>query len=185
MGSSSTAPYGSSDKALRKTAARENITSGRMRNFLAPLFAKEMFGLTGPAAEFYKQLMDLGSPFYKQKQAQTAEQGAKAGQDQAGMARERLQASGTGYGPSGAGAAMFGGMGQAQAGNQEEAFLNNLFQNEILQGRGAEGMGQLASMFNPSSLLGGNVEQISRGPSAAQNFASVWGSLFQPAGARK
>jgi hypothetical protein len=80
---------------------------------------------------------------------------------------------------------MFGGMGQAQAGNQEEAFLNNLFQNEILQGRGAEGMGQLASMFNPSSLLGGNVEQISRGPSAAQNFASVWGSLFQPAGARK
>jgi hypothetical protein len=174
-----------SDKNLRKEAGRTNIVSGRLRNLFGPEFAKLMMGYGGDAGSFYKQLTDLGSPFYERKQQKTAEQGAKAGQDEAGLARQRLTASGAGYGPSGAGAAMFGGMGQAQAGNQEEAFLNNLFQNELLQLQGAQGQAQLASLFNPTGMLGGNVEQISRGPSAAQNFATTLGALsglFKPKG---
>src|SRR5258707_976159 len=98
-----------------------------MRNDLIPLFSQMMQKYGGDAGSFFKQLMDLGSPFYKQKQQQSFEQGTKAEQDAAAQSRQQVQASGTGGTPSGVGAAMFGGEAQAAAGNQEETFLNNLF----------------------------------------------------------
>jgi len=139
-----------------------------------------MMSAGGDASKFFKMLTDAGSPFYQRKQQQTAEQGAKAGNEQAGIARERLAASGAGYGPSGAGAAMFGGMGQAEAGNQEEAFLNNLFQNEQLQLAGAQGQAQIAGLFNPSQLTGqGTPTSIEQ----AQNTAAqTMGAIGQMAG---
>ena len=154
-------PYGQGSRGggdLTYNLAETNLQTGLAKNALIPWFTQMMSGSAGPAMDFYRQLMNLGSPFYQRKQQATFEQGSKAAQDAAGMARQQLTASGAGYTPSGAGAAMFGGMGQAQAGNQEEAFLNNLFQNEQLQLMGAQGMGQLASLFNPAQLTG---QQIS------------------------
>jgi hypothetical protein len=160
-----------------------NLDTASMKNQMLPqmwdLFRKS----GGDAAKFFEQLTNLGSPFYKQKQQQTAEQGAKAGNEQAGMARERLNASGAGYTPSGAGAAMFGGMGQAQAGNQEEAFLNNLFQNEQLQLAGAQGLGQMAAMFNPSQMTGQSTpSQPYQAPTFASQFDQIMSGLWGPGG---
>ena len=177
-----TNPYGFGTKdggALASNLAETNVQTGLFKNKLLPLFSQMMFGAGGDAQKFFQQLTQLGSPFYQRKQQQTAEQGAKAGNDQAGMARERLQASGAGYTPSGAGAAMFGGMGQAEAGNQEEAFLNNLFQNEQLQLGGAQGLTQLASLFSPAQLTGQgtptSIEQAQN--TAAQTMTGVGGLL--------
>lgn len=180
-------PYGRGARGsgnLGYNLAETNLQTGLQKNALIPLFSKMMFGAGGDASQFFKQLMDLGSPFYKQKQQKTAEQGAKAGQDEAGLARQRLQASGAGYGPSGAGAAMFGGMGQAQAGNQEEAFLNNLFQNELLQAQGAQGLSSIAGLFNPAQLATSQINPQIQQPTGgfADSFAKIVGALF-PKGA--
>ena len=175
-----TNPYGFGTKdggALASNLAETNLQTGTYKNALLPLFSQMMTSSGGDAATFFRNLMNLGSPFYKQKQQQTAEQGAKAGQDAAGQARQQLSAAGSGYTPSGAGAAMFGGMGQAEAGNQEEAFLNNLFQNEQLQTAGASGLAQLAALFNPSQLTGQgtstSIEQAQN--TAAQTMQGIGG----------
>lgn len=188
-----TNPYGMGSRGggdLGANLAETNVQTGVQKNKLIPWFAQMMSGTAGPAADFFKKLMDFGSPFYKEKQRQTAEQGAKAGNEQAGMARERLSASGAGYGPSGAGAAMFGGMGQAEAGNQEEAFLNNLFQNEQLQALGASGLSQLASLFNPSPMATSSTNPNIQQPTntfaeTAAGIGQLMGGIFGSGGVKK
>jgi hypothetical protein len=176
-----TNPYGFGTKdggALASNLAETNLQSGVYKNKLMPLFSQMMMSAGGDASKFFKMLTDAGSPFYQRKQQQTAEQGAKAGNEQAGMARERLAASGQGSGPSGAGAAMFGGMGQAEAGNQEEAFLNNLFQNEQLQLAGAQGLTSIAGLFNPSQLTGqGTSTSIEQAQNTAAQMMSGIGQM--------
>jgi hypothetical protein len=191
-GGSPAAPYNpmgfgdpTRNTGISRNLAGENVLSGQYRNQLTPLFAQLMQQFGGNAGDFFKQLTNLGSPFYQRKQQQSFEQGTKASQDAAAQSRQQLQASGQGYTPSGAGAAMFGGEAQAEAGNQEEAFLNNLFQNEQLQLAGAQGQAQLAGLFNPSQLTG----QASPGfqplqsPSFFQNFQQMMNGLFGQGGA--
>lgn len=137
----------------------------------------------GDAGNFFRTLMNLGSPFYQRKQQQTFEQGTKAAQDAAAQSRQALSATGAGYTPSGTGAAMFGGEAQAEAGNQEEAFLNNLFQNEQLQTAGASGLAQLAALFNPAALTGNTSTSINANPNTAAQIMSGLGALFGGAGA--
>jgi hypothetical protein len=164
--------------ALRGNIGEANLQTALQRNALIPQFAKMMFGAGGTAGDFFKQLTQLGSPFYQRKQQQTFEQGSKAAQDAAGQARQRITASGAGYTPSGVGAAAFGGEAQAEAGNQEEAFLNNLFQNEQLQALGASGLSQLAALFNPNQLATGQTEAGPPATSWTSDFANVFSSLF-------
>jgi hypothetical protein len=169
-----TDPYGQGSRGGGNQGfnlAETNLQTGTYKNALLPLFSKLMFGAGGDAANFFKQLADLGSPFYKRKQQQTAEQGAKQASDASGQARQQIQASGTGYTPSGVGAAAFGGMAQAEAGNQEEAFLNNLFQNEQLQAMGAQGEAQIAQLFSPAQLTG---QQISSSIQQPTNTGAEW-----------
>lgn len=151
--------------------AQTNLQTGVYKNALLPLFSQMFFGTGGNAANFMQQLMNLGSPFYKQKQQQTFEQGVQQANNAAAQSRQQIQASGTGYTPSGAGAAAFGGEAQAAAGNQEEAFLNNLFQNEQLQMAGASGLGQLASLFSPATLTG---QQTSPSIQQPTNTGAEW-----------
>jgi len=134
--------------------AGQNLLTADWRNKLIPLFQQMMMGSAGPAKDFFTQLTNLGSPFYQQKQRQSFEQGSKAGEDAAARARQAIQTSGAGYTPSGVGAAAIGGLGVGQAQNQAETFLNNLFQNEQLQGMGAQGLMQLAQLFSPAQLTG-------------------------------
>jgi len=170
----STDPYGMGSRGggdLTANLAETNLQTGLTKNALIPYFTQLFSGATGPAVDFYKQLTNLGSPFYQRKQQASFEQGTKAAQDAAAQSRQRLQASGAGYTPSGAGAAMFGGEAQAEAGNQEEAFLNNLFQNEQMQALGAGGLSQLASLFNPSPLL---TSQINPSIQQPTNTGAEW-----------
>jgi hypothetical protein len=152
-----------------------NLQTGTYKNALLPLFASGMFGSAGPAAQFFQQLMNLGSPFYQQKQQQSFEQGTQQANNAAAQARQQLQASGQGSGPSGAGAAMFGGEAQAAAGNEEEAFLNNLFQNEQLQASGASGLMSMAQLFNPAQLTG---QQTSPNIQQPTNTGAQWMSAI-------
>ena len=163
--------------SLNRQIGRANLAGQLQRDQLIPLFAQQMGGYAGPAGDFFKQLLNLGSPFYQRKQQQTFEQGSKASQDAAGQARQQIAQTGAGYTPSGVSAAAFGGMGQAEAGNQEEAFLNNLFQNEQLQSLGASGLTQLAGLFNPSQLFG-NAPSGPLQPSWTEKFAQVFSSVF-------
>lgn len=187
-----TNPFGFGSRGggnLGANLAETNLQTGQAKNALIPYFTKLFSGATGPVADFYKQLMNLGSPFYQRKQQQTFEQGTKAGQDAAARSRQQLTASGAGYTPSGAGAAMFGGEAQAEAGNQEEAFLNNLFQNEQLQLMGAGGLSSLASLFNPATLA---TSQITPSIQQPTNTGAEWlgaagqamGGLFGAGGAK-
>jgi hypothetical protein len=175
-------PYGAGTRGsgdLGFNLAQTNLQTGLQKNALIPYFTRLFSGATGPASDFYKQLMTLGSPFYQRKQQQTFEQGTKAAQDAAAQSRQQLQASGAGYTPSGAGAAMFGGEGQAEAGNQEEAFLNNLFQNEQLQLAGAGGLSSLASLFNPTTLATSQISpNIQQPTNTAAELMSGVGSLL-------
>src|SRR5437879_2686941 len=74
--------------ALASNLAETNLQTGLYKNKLMPLFSQMMMSAGGDANKFFKMLTDLGSPFYQKKQQQTAEQGAKAGQDAAGQARQ-------------------------------------------------------------------------------------------------
>lgn len=150
-------------------------------------WAQLMQGYAAPGASFFKTLMDLGSPFYQQKQRASAEQTEKSFGDEAGKARQQVQAMGAGYTPSGVGAATAGGMGVAEAQAQAENFLNNLFQNEQLQVAGAQGLESTASMFNPSSLLNFSSPQTTQGQTPGDTMSGV-GSLFSslfPTGVKK
>lgn len=166
-----------------------NIISGQMKNMLAPQFAKAMSSYAGPAGDFFRKLMDLGSPFYQQKQAEGFTQGLQQNQNAAAQARQQLQARGYGYTPSGATAATIGGMQIEGAKSLAEQFLQNLFQNENLQAGAAGNLAQLAQLFNPTQLLGGIQAGASPviSPTTPQSLQSVLqgvGSLFGSAGIR-
>jgi hypothetical protein len=173
-------PYGSGTLgggALGSNLAQTNLLTGEQRNNLISPFSQQMFGMANQAGGYYNQLMNLGSPYYQQQQAANFTQGVQQGNNAAALARQQQQAQGTGYTPSGANAAMIGGMGQAQAGNLNMSFLQNLFNNEQMQMQGAAGLGQLASLFNPDTLATG---QVSPSINQAQNTtAQTLGAVGQ------
>src|SRR4029077_2316216 len=174
-------------KDILRNTGLTNLETGDLRNQLIPQFAK-LFGQYGSgAADFFKKLMDLGGPFYQQKQREGFEQGVKSNQDAAAQARQRASAAGTGFTPSGSNVAMIGGMEEEGGKSLAEQFLQNLFQNENLQLQGGQGLAQIAAMFNPSQMTGQNVTTpgSTQGPSAAEGVAQILGSLFGSSGVSK
>lgn len=172
-------------KDITRNTGVENLMTGDLRNQLIPQFANLMTGYAGPAANFFSTLMNLGSPYYQQKQQEGFTQGVQQNQNAAAQARQGLQAQGYGYAPSGAMAAMLGGMNQQGAQSLSEQYLQNLFQNENLQMQGAQGLQGIASMFNPSGLFGNvSTPGSTQGPDAAQSVASILGSIFGSSGAK-
>lgn len=163
---------------VQRNQGLANIENSQLRNQLIPQFAQQLFGMAGPASQYYQQLMNLGSPYYQQQQRASWEQGTQQANSQAGQARQGLAAQGYGYTPSGSEAAMMGGMGQAAAGNLTNQFLQNLFQNEQMQLQGAGGLSQLASLFQPAGLFGGSPANISIPSSFFQNLSSTMQSIF-------
>ena len=146
---------GTGSGEIHKNMALENILSAQMKNQLAPQWANLMGQYGGQAADYFKNLMNLGSPYYRQKQQEAFTQGVGQNQNAGAQAQQQLRSQGFGSTPSGANAAMLGGMAQQGAQNLSEQYLQNLFQNENLQALGAQGMQGMASMFNPTPLLGG------------------------------
>lgn len=158
-----------------------NTLMAQMRTGLGGQFGDLMKGYAGPAGNYFAQLMNLGSPYYQQQQRASWENVGQQSQNAAAQARQQLQASGAGYTPSGAAAGMFGGMAQAEAGNQAMAFLQNLFQNEQMQQAGAQGLAGLAGLFNPSGLLSTSAPaQATQGPTFGEQFKDIMGSIFKP-----
>lgn len=145
-------PAGSGE--IQNNIALENLISGAFKNTLAPQWASLFSKYGGDAASFFSQMMNLGSPFYKQKQAEGFTSGVGQNQNAMADATQRLRSMGYGSTPSGANAAMIGGEEAAGASSLAEQYLQNLFQNENLQLQGAQGMMGVASLFNPAQLLG-------------------------------
>jgi hypothetical protein len=170
---------------IQRNTALTNILTGQYRNQLLPQFAQLMFGYGGDAGNFFKQLMNLGSPYYKEQQRASFEQGTQQGQNAAANANQRLNASGYGYAPSGLQAGVLGQEATGQAQNLSQMFLQNLFQNENLQAQGAQGLSQLAALFNPAQLTGQGSSQggnISQPSSFFDNFQKVMSGLWGPGG---
>lgn len=188
-------------KEISRNTGLNNVIAGQLKNIMAPQFASLMGGYgtqaagdVGAATNFFKQLMNFGSPFYRQQQTASFNQGVQQNQNAAAQARQQLGTQGYGSTPSGANAAMIGGMAQQGSQNLAEQYLQNLFQNEQLQTMGAQGMdtsaglmAQLAGLFNPTQLLGGtSVGADPYGPvtpNAFQNFNSIAqgvGALVSP-----
>lgn len=165
--------------ALAGNLGETNLQSGLYKNALAPLFAQMMLGTGGDAANFFKTLMNLGSPYYKEQQRASFEQGTNQANNAAAQSAQRLNASGYGAAPSGLQAAMLGQQATGQAQNLSQLFLQNLFQNENLQLQGAQGLGSLASLFNPAALLGETNPNIQQPQNTA---AQLMGSIGQLAG---
>ena len=168
---------------INRNLGLENISAAGQKNLLAPFFAQLMQQYGGQAGDFFKNLTNLGSPYYQQKQQEAFTQGNKANQDAAAMARQQQQAQGYGSTPSGAGAAMIGGMNQAGGQSLAEQYLQNLFQNEQMQMAGAQGLSGLAQLFNPNQLLSGTSvgANIQAQPSFFQNFATMMNAI-KPSG---
>ncbi|HMF89996.1 MAG TPA: hypothetical protein VKL40_05085 [Candidatus Angelobacter sp.] len=166
---------GSNLKDAMRNAGYLNVMQGQLRNQLIPMFANEMFALATPAANFYDTLMsDNNSPFYQAKQSEAFNQGVMQNQNAAAQAQQQLAARGYGYTPSGANAAMIGAMNQAGAQNLAEQYLQNLFNNEQLRLQGAQGLGGLAGMFNPSPLFGNTeITGSTQGPSAMGEISGL------------
>jgi hypothetical protein len=141
-------------KDIQRNAGNLNNQQGQMFNSMIPGWANMMQSAGGNAGNFFNTLMNLGSPYYQQQQAANFTQGVQQGNNASALARQQQAAQGTGYTPSGANAAMIGGMGQAQAQNLNLSFLQNLFNNEQMQLAGASGLGNIAQMFNPTQLRG-------------------------------
>jgi hypothetical protein len=177
----------SNAKDILRNTGLENLQTGALRNQLIPLFSSMMGKFGGSAGDFFTKLMDLGGPFYQQKQREGFEQGVKSNQDAAAMARQQAGAAGTGFTPSGTNVAMIGGMNQQGGQSLAEQFLQNLFQNENLQMQGGQGLAQLAGLFNPSQMTGQQVSTpgSTQGPAAAEQVAAILGSLFGSKGASK
>lgn len=173
-------------KDITRNAGFENVQEGQERNNLIPQFAQLMQQFAGPAGDYFKNLMNLGSPYYQQQQAASFNNGVNQNQNAASQARQQLQAQGYGATPSGATAAMIGGMNMQGSQNLAQSYLQNLFQNENLQSQGASGLASLAGLFNPSSLFGENtVSGSTQGPTATgqlQQLMSGFGSLFGSSG---
>jgi hypothetical protein len=170
-------PLGNTE--IGRNAGLNNIMAGQMKNQLAPQFANLMGQYGGAAGNYFSNLMNLGSPYYQQKQTEGFNQGVQQNQNAMAQAQQGLNASGYGFGPSGARAAMLGGMQQQGAQNIAEQYLQNLFQNEQMQNLGAQGMSSLAGMFNPTQLLGGtSVGTYSTQPqSFGQTFDQIMGGI--------
>lgn len=171
-------------KDITRNTGLTNLTTGALRNSLIPMFANLMTGYGGQAGDFFKKLMDLGSPFYQQKQREGFEAGVKSNQDAAAQARQRASAAGAGFTPSGSNVAMIGGMEEEGGKSLAEQFLQNLFQNENLQKGAGDSLMQLAALFNPSSMASANVSTpgSTQGPAAAEQVAAIMGSLFGSGG---
>lgn len=171
-------------KDINRYQAGANLNTSLLRNTLAPEFANEMFGLAQPAGNFFNTLMNLGSPYYQQQQRASWEQGVGQGNDAAAQARQQLKAQGYGATPSGANAAMMGGMATGMSGNLAMTFLQNLFNNSQMQVAGAQGLSQLASLFNPSSMIGqpGASATSTPGSQIFQNVLQGIGALFGQGG---
>lgn len=167
----------------RNQAYLNTIQQQQRQGLIAP-FANTMFGTGGAAANYYQNLMNLGSPYYQQQQRASFEQGVGQSQNAAAQARQQLSASGYGFTPSGTTAATIGEMGIGQSNTLEQAFLQNLFQNEQLQATGASGLAQLAALFNPASLFGLASPQTTQGQTPGETLSgigSLASSLFKPA----
>lgn len=170
-------------KDITRNTGLVNLATGQLRNDLIPQFAQLMGKYGMSAGDFFKMLMDKGSPFYQQKQREGFEQGVQQNQNAAGQARQQLSSAGYGATPSGANVAAIAGMNQAGAKSLAEQYLENLFQNENLMVQGAQGETQVASMFNPSSLFGNvSTPGSTQGPAAAEQAAAVLGSIFGSGG---
>lgn len=172
---------------INRNIGLENVMSGQMKNMLAPQFANLMGQYGGQAGNFFQNLMNLGSPYYQQKQTEGFNQGVQQNQNAAGQARQQLSAQGYGNTPSGAEAAMLGGMQQAGAQSLSEQYLQNLFQNEQMQAAGAQGLSSLAGMFNPAQMLGGTSAGANITPQSTffDNFKNIGqgiGAMFGNAG---
>lgn len=174
-------PQGANE--VQRNQGIANIEQTQLQNQLIPQFAQQLFGLTQGPSQFFNQLMNLGSPYYQQQQYSSFNQGNQQANNAAAQARQQLQAQGLGYTPSGAEAAMMGGMGQQAAGNLSMQFLQNLFNNEQMQLAGAQGQAGLAQMFEPGSLLGTTATNISQPSTFFQNLSSTLGSIFGQGGA--
>src|SRR5262249_17442159 len=124
---------------IQRNVALNNIVAGQLKNQLAPQFAQLMGQYGKNAGDYFKQLTDLGSPYYRQHQAEAFTQGNKANQDASALAQQQLAARGFGNTPSGANAAMIGGMAMQGSQNLAEQYLQNLFNNEQMQFAGAQG----------------------------------------------
>jgi hypothetical protein len=177
---------GSNLKDAMRNAGLLNVQEGQIRNQMIPQFANLMQQYATPSANFFANLMNLGSPYYKQKQEEGFNQGVQQNQNAAAQARQQLQSSGYGNTPSGANAAMIGGMNMQGSQNLAQAYLQNLFQNENLQAQGAGGLAQMAALFNPAQLFGENtVSGSTQGPTASSQFKDVMSginSLFSGGG---
>ena len=174
-------PLGSNE--INRNMGLTNIQAGQMKNQLAPQFAALMGQYGGQAGNFFQQLMNLGSPYYQQQQQASFNNGVNQNQNAAAMAQQQLRSQGYGASPSGANAAMIGGMQMQGSQNLAQQYLQNLFQNEQMQGLGAQGLSSLASMFNPTQLLGGTSvgADIQNQPNFFQDFSSILGSIGQAA----
>jgi hypothetical protein len=168
---------GTNEKDAWRNQAYLNTVMQQQKMGIGNQFNQQMTALAQPAAGYFNQLMNLGSPYYQQQQRASFTQGVQQQQNAAAQARQQLSASGYGYTPSGTSAATIGEMAQQGAQNQEQMFLQNLFQNEQLQMAGAQGLGQLAALFNPAPLLGYSSPQSTQGQTPAQDIQAI-GSLL-------
>lgn len=157
---------------INRNMGLENILSAQIKNQMAPQWAQLMNQYGQGAGDFFKQLMNFGSPFYKQKQQEAFTQGVGQNQNAQAMAQQQLRSQGYGSTPSGANAAMIGGMQQQGAQNLSEQYLQNLFQNEQMQLAGGQGLTSLAQLFNPNQLLSGTSVGANIQPNSTffQNF---------------
>lgn len=173
--------YGNPNGAneINRNMGLTNIATGQEKLNLAPQFAQLFGQYGGDAANFFKQLMDLGSPYYQQKQTEGVTEGVNAENNATANAKQKLNAQGYGSTPSGAEAAMVGGMEQAGAQSEAENYLKNLFQNEQMQLQGGQGLASTASMFNPAPLLGGTSAGANIQPNQSffQQFSEMLSSL--------
>jgi hypothetical protein len=163
---------------LAGNLAQQNYETGVLRNQLLPIFAQLFGGAVGPAGDFFKKLMDLGSPYYQQQQEASFSSGVNNAQNTQAGANQRINASGYGAAPSGieAAAAEEGAVGESQ--NLSQMYLANLFQNENMQALGAQGLASLAQLFNPANLTGqGTSSGIQQGQNTAAQIMSSIGQL--------
>jgi hypothetical protein len=163
--------------ALAGNLAQSNLTTAGYRNQLIPIFAQLFGGATGPAMNFFQQLMNLGSPYYQQQQQASFGQGVNQAQNAAAQSKQQLNATGYGYTPSGQTAAMLGGEATGESQNLSQLYLQNLFQNEQMQAIGAQGLASLASLFNPAGLMGQTSTSIQQPENTAAEMMSAVGQL--------
>lgn len=167
------------NREIERNLGLSNIVAAQMKNQLAPQWAKLMGQYGQNAGNFFQNLMNFGSPFYKQKQTEAFNQGVQQNQNAMGQAQQQLRSQGYGSTPSGANAAMIGGMNQQGSQNLAEQYLQNLFQNEQMQLGGAQGEAGVAQMFNPQPLLSGTGLGTGLTPTSSffQNFHDIMSGI--------